>query len=117
MSSRKAAAYGVGAVLLVAYLATANMPSQDPAARERAARPAGTGGTESLATEVSAQAARLQARMAQAPVPDPNPRNPFSFGHAPRAADPGPSQPIANDAMLHATAAEEPAPRRRRCRR
>jgi len=84
MTSRKAAVSGVVAVLLVAYLATANMPSQDPEPRARAAQPAGTAGSESLAAEVSAQAARLQARLAQAPVPDPHPRNPFSFGAAPR---------------------------------
>ena len=106
MTSRKAAAYGVGGVLLVAYLATANMPSQDPPRHERAARPAGTGGTESLASEVSAQAARLQARMAHAPVPEGNPRNPFAFGAAPRA-----SRPIPNDAaMIRATAVDEAAP-------
>ena len=71
------------------------------------ARPAG--GTEALATEVSAQAARLQARMAQAPVPIPIPA--IRSRSAPRRARrvAGPSQPIAR-AMLHATAAEEPAP-------
>jgi hypothetical protein len=107
MTSRKAAVYGVVAVLLVAYLATANMPSQDPAPRERAAQPAGTGGTDALAAEVSAQAARLQARMAQAPVPDPNPRNPFSFGIAPRAR----RAAIADDAaMVRAAVAEEAVP-------
>ena len=107
MTSRKAAVYGGVAVLLVAYLATANMPSQDPAPRTRAAQPAGTGGTNALAAEVRAQAARLQARMAQAPVPDLNPRNPFSFGVAPRAS----RAPIATDAvMVRAAAAEEAAP-------
>ena len=48
--------------------------------------------------------------MAQAPVPDPNPRNPFSFGPAPRAGNPGASRPIPNDAMIRATTTEEPAP-------
>jgi hypothetical protein len=92
MTSRSAAVYGVGAALLVAYLAAANMPSQDPQPRERGARPAGTSGTESLAVEVRSQAARLHARMAEAPVPDPNPRNPFAFGPSPRAARPGPRE-------------------------
>jgi hypothetical protein len=100
MTSRSAAVYGVGAALMVACLATANMPSQNPQPRERAARPAGTSGTESLAVEVRSQAARLHARMAQAPVPDPNPRNPFAFGPAPRAVRPGPG-------MVHATVAPE----------
>ena len=98
MTSRSAAVYGVGAALLVACLAAANMPSPEPQPRERAARPAGTTGTESLAVEVQSQATRLHARMAQAPVPDPNPRNPFSFGPAPRAA-----HPASREAMVHAT--------------
>jgi hypothetical protein len=106
MTSRKAAVYGVVAVLLVAYLATANMPSQDPSPRERAVRPAATSGTESLAAEVSAQAARLQARMAHAPVPEVNPRNPFSFGVAPRSGRTTTS-PMAD---VHAAAVVEAAP-------
>jgi hypothetical protein len=107
MTSRKAAVYGVVAVLLVAYLATANMPSQDPAPRERAARPAATSGTESLAAEVSAQAARLQARMAHAPVPDVNPRNPFSFGVAPH---PGRVTASPTTDVVRAAVAEAAAP-------
>jgi hypothetical protein len=78
MTSGKAAAYG-GAALLVACLAAANMPSEDPPPASRAPRPA-PAGPEGLAGEVNAQAARLQARLAQAPVPDQSPRNPFSFG-------------------------------------
>jgi Tfp pilus assembly protein PilP len=83
------------------------MPSQDPAPRARAPRPAATSGTDSLAADVSAQAARLQARMAHAPVPDVNPRNPFSFGVAPRAAR-ATTSPAA--AIVRAAAAEETAP-------
>jgi hypothetical protein len=87
MTLRKAAVYGSGAALLVAYLASANMPAQDSdAARERTIQPVATAGTESLAVEVSAQAARLHARMAQAPIPESNQRNPFAFGPAPRSA-------------------------------
>jgi Tfp pilus assembly protein PilP len=104
MTSRRAAVYGVGAALLVTYLAAANMPSQEPPSRERAARPAGTAGAESLAVEVRSQAAKLHARMAQAPVPGPNPRNPFSFGLA-RAARPA----LNRDGMVHATVAPDAA--------
>jgi hypothetical protein len=86
MTLRKAAGYGVGAALLVAYLASANMPVQEPDPHARAAHPTATTGTESLAVEVRSQAAKLHARMAQAPVPSSNPRNPFSFGAASRAA-------------------------------
>jgi hypothetical protein len=110
MTSRSAAVYGVGAALLVACLAAANMPSQDPQPRERAARPAGTSGTESLAVEVRSQAARLQARMAEAPVPDPNPRNPFSFGPAPRAARPAPREGTVHAAVAPEAAVEPPLP-------
>ena len=85
MTTGRAAAYGVGAALLVACLAAANLPSDDPPPPSRAPRPA-PAGPEALAGEVGAQAARLQARMAHAPVPDPSPRNPFSFGLPPRAA-------------------------------
>jgi Tfp pilus assembly protein PilP len=100
MTSGKAAAYGVGAALLVAYLAAANMPSGEPPSRERAARPA-PAGPEALAGEVSAQAARLQARMAQAPVPDSSPRNPFAFGS--RDARPA----VNPDGMVRAAVAPE----------
>ena len=85
MTARKAAFSGVGAALLFAYLAAANMPTQESPSPERA-RPAATGGTETLAVEVRSQATKLHARMADAPVPDTNPRNPFSFAPAPRAA-------------------------------
>jgi Tfp pilus assembly protein PilP len=105
MSTGKAAAYGVGAALLVAYLAAANMPSEDPKSPARAPRPAPSG-PEVLAGEVSAQAARLQARMAQAPVPDPSPRNPFSFGVRARAA----RAAVNHDGMVHATVAPDAAP-------
>lgn len=110
MTSRKAAVYGVGAALLVAYIAAANMPSQEPPSRERAARPAGTAGTESLAVEVRSQAAKLQARMAQAPVPEPNPRNPFSFGLSPRVPAPDVNRGMVHAAVAPAAPAEAAAP-------
>ena len=85
MTSRKTALYFAGGALLVTYFAAANMPSQDAdSARERA-RPADTVSTASLAEEVRSQAVRLQSRMAQAPLPENNSRNPFSFGE-PRGA-------------------------------
>lgn len=101
MTSRSVAI--VGGALLVAYLAAANMPLQNAGLpREGVARPAGTAGAESLAVEVRSQAAKLHARMAQAPVPGPSPRNPFSFALAPRATRPaGP--------MVHAAVAAENA--------
>jgi hypothetical protein len=98
MTSRSAAVYGVGGLLLVACLAKANMPQESeppPARRPRAALPT----PDAIAIDVQSQASRLQARMAQAPVPDANPRNPFSFGAAPRV----PSAPV------RAAVADEPA--------
>lgn len=87
MTARKAVFVGAGMALLASYFAMANMPSQDlEPAPERPARAAVAPGA--LAAEVSSQAARLQARMAQAPLPESSPRNPFSFGAAPHAAEP-----------------------------
>src|SRR3990170_7306458 len=103
MTARKAVFVGAGVALLASYFAAANMPSQDfDPPRERPAPATIAPGV--LAVEVSSQAARLQARMAQAPLPESNPRNPFSFGAAPRAAQPR---------TVHAAVAEEqpvPAP-------
>ena len=84
MTSRKTALYLAGGALLVTYFAAANMPSQGDRSPERP-RPAETVSPAILADEVQSQAARLQARMAQAPVPEPSARNPFSFAPAPRA--------------------------------
>jgi len=85
MTSGRKAIYGVGGVLLVAYLATANMPSSDEPAPRARAQASPSPGPEILAVEVRSQASRLQERMAQAPVPDQSSRNPFSFAPAPRA--------------------------------
>src|SRR4029077_20766206 len=48
---------------------------------------------------VTAQADKLHTRMAQAPIPNPNPRNPFAFGTPPRTV-PLPERPV------HAAVAE-----------
>jgi Tfp pilus assembly protein PilP len=102
MTSRIATVYGIGGVLLVACLAAANMPQgADPVAPRpaRAPRPAGP---DALAKEVSVQATRLHARMAQAPMPGANTRNPFAFNasHAARA----------ESTVVHAASVDEPAP-------
>ncbi len=92
MASRKTALYIAGGTLFVAWLAAANMPSQDADRSAVPADPIGPSSPASLADDVSAQAARLQARMAQAPVPENNSRNPFSFADPPRPARA--SQPV-----------------------
>ena len=77
----RTALYGVGGALLVAYLAAANMPAPSDAtpgrSRTQATREPST---DAIASDVRAQADRLQERMKTAPVPESNPRNPFSFG-------------------------------------
>jgi len=105
MTTRRAAVYGAFGAILVACLAAANMPSQDVGSvRPRSPRVAAAGGADAIATEVRSQAARLRTRMAQAPVPDLNSRNPFAFGAAPRRTRP-------DAAIVHAAVvAEEPAP-------
>ena len=85
MTSRKTALSLAGGALLVTYFAAANMPSQDADRSRDRARPAEGLSTATLADEVHSQAARLQARMAQAPAPEQSSRNPFAFGQAPRA--------------------------------
>jgi hypothetical protein len=104
MTARRSAYYGVAGALLVGWLAAANMPSpQGDDSRERGPRPAPTAGATSLADDVAAQAAKLRTRMAQAPVPNQNPRNPFAFGVAPRTV-PLPERTV------HAAVAPDPAP-------
>ena len=98
MTAGKTAFYSVGAAVLFSYLAVANMPSPQSPGGERATRPAAASGAGSLAGEVRAQATRLQTRMAQAPAPDQNARNPFSFAPAPRAARTMPGEPVARAA-------------------
>jgi hypothetical protein len=102
MITRKAAGYGTLGAILVACLAAANMPSQDAARATAARKPrSAPPGPDAIAVEVRSQAARLHARISQAPAPDLNPRNPFAFVAAPRPMRP-------NAAMVHATVVEEP---------
>jgi hypothetical protein len=79
MTSRRTAISLAGAALLVTYFAAANMPSQDADRTGDRAPLADTSSTQTLADEVRSQATRLHSRMAQAPEPQDNPRNPFSF--------------------------------------
>jgi len=90
MTSRSVAVYGSCGAVLVACLAAANMPSQDaPVARspQRAPRVL----PEAVAVEVQSQASRLHARMAEAPTPSYDVRNPFAFGAARRCARAAPN--------------------------
>jgi hypothetical protein len=97
MTSRSAALYGLGGVLLVAWVAAANLP-QDRA-RDAAPPPSPRRvEPDALAIDVRSQAERLRTLMAQAPVPQANPRNLFSFASA--APPPG-------STMVHAATVDD----------
>jgi hypothetical protein len=103
MTSRSAAVYAGGGVLLVACLAAANMPQEpDPAMSRTWGAPRATG-PDAVAVEINAQAERLRTLMAQAPPPGTTTRNPFSFGE-PRAAR------TASVEVRAASAADQPVP-------
>jgi hypothetical protein len=82
MTFRSAAVYGSCGAVLVACLAAANMPSQDP--DPVSPRPAGPArvAPDAIAAEIQSEAARLHARIATAPTPARALRNPFAFGGA-----------------------------------
>ena len=90
MTVARRAIYGVGGTLLVAYLATANMPGPPAAPEQRRAQTPSLPSPDAIAADVRTQADRLHERMKAAPLPEPSPRNPFSFGvpdPPPRAAN------------------------------
>ncbi len=101
MTSMRAASYAGGGALLVAWFAAAaGSPVQEaPPPRDPVVS---TSGSASLAADVQAQAVRLRERLAQAPTPATNPRNPFSFAPAPVVRAPQP--------VVRAAAGEPPAP-------
>ena len=105
MSAGRKIVYVAGGGLLVAWIAAANMPSQDAERASERARPAPSASPVTIADDVNAQAARLQARMAQAPAPESTSRNPFAFGMTPR--HPRGTGPVAAAA---AAVAEAPMP-------
>jgi hypothetical protein len=82
MSAKRAAAYCGGAVLLLAWLASAAGLMQSTPYVEQPSAPVETSGTTTLASDVQAQATRLRSRLSAAPVPREPSRNPFTF--APR---------------------------------
>src|SRR5207237_1206653 len=87
MTITRAAAIVSGGALLVAWFAAAgSAPEQDVAPVGDRAQSTATSGPGSVAAEVEQQAVRLRERLAQAPLPDVQPRNPFSFApvRAPR---------------------------------
>jgi hypothetical protein len=108
MSAGRPILYVAGGGLLVAWIAAANMPSQDLDRAHERTRSSPPASTTTIADDVNAQAARLQARLAHAPVPENHPRNPFAFAVTPRPARA--AQPIAAAAVEEAPAFIPPPP-------
>jgi len=105
MTTKSGVVYGSCGAILVACLAAANMPSQDPAEQTTHVARTARVNPDSITTEVQSQAARLHQRMAEAPTPSAAVRNPFAFGERP----PRPSRPTPRD-TVQATIAEDSAP-------
>lgn len=109
MTPARAAAYIGGGVLLAAWLssaATEQDPQPDPATT-----PPATSGSDPVAFDVQAQAARLRARLASAPVPQQPARNPFAFAvpDVPRLREPSDGR-LVQAAAAPTVAALEPEP-------
>jgi hypothetical protein len=88
MTPTRAAAYLGTGVLLLAWLSAAAGVGEHPQESPQAPQPIQTAGTETLANDVQAQAARLRDRLSAAPAPQSPVRNPFAF--APRPEPPRP---------------------------
>jgi hypothetical protein len=107
MTFTRAAAIVTGGALLVAWFAAAgSAPEQQVIPMRDPEQSTATSGPGSLAAEVEQQAVRLRERLAQAPAPDVQPRNPFSFApvRAPRRLASAP------DGMVHAATVMSDAP-------
>jgi hypothetical protein len=107
MTFTRAAAIVTGGALLVAWFAAAgSAPEQQVTPMRDPEQSTATSGPGSLAAEVEQQALRLRERLAQAPVPDVQPRNPFSFApvRAPRRMASAPA------GMVHAATVMSDAP-------
>jgi hypothetical protein len=100
MTFTRAAATVSGGALLVAWFAVAgSTPEQDVLPVGDRTQSAATSGPGSLAAEVEQQAVRLRERLAQAPRPQVQPRNPFSFAPVPTPRRLASAPP---DGMVHA---------------
>lgn len=88
MTPARAATYIGGLSLLAAWLASAAGVQRQEAPERAAARWADAVRIEALASDVQSQAGRLRTRLATAPAPETNTRNPFAFGTAVRAVRP-----------------------------
>jgi hypothetical protein len=98
MTPARAAAYLVGGILLAGWLASAAGVGR-PAIPPLPVRSADAVQLDALASGVQSQASRLRVRLAAAPAPKAEVRNPFSFAILPRpsavAARPAIETPLA----------------------
>ena len=93
MTPTRVVAYLGTGVLALAWLSSAaGVGERQAAAPTVTPQPVQTGGTETLASEVQAQAARLRERLSTAPAPQSPHRNPFEFALRP---EPRPARPAA----------------------
>lgn len=80
MKATRTAAYAGGGALLIAWFAAAGAPMREPVPRrDTPPEVTATSGTESLAADIRSQAKTLRERLAEAPAPNLNQRNPFRF--------------------------------------
>jgi hypothetical protein len=107
MTPKRTAAYLGGASLLAAWLASAAGLGSRAQPPPETPQPVQTSGTETLAADVQAQAARLRERLASAPAPREPLRNPFEF--APRPERAAPRIEHARDAVPAPAVPAEPA--------
>ena len=95
MTPTRVVAYLATGVLALAWLSSAAGVGEQAVAPQVTPQPVQTAGTETLASDVQAQAARLRERLSTAPAPQSPHRNPFAF--APRP-EPRAARPAADDA-------------------
>ena len=80
MSPARAAAYIGGALLLLAWLASAAGVARQPRHVRVPPRSGDAAALQTIASDVQSQASRLRQRLATAPAPKDSVRNPFAFG-------------------------------------
>jgi hypothetical protein len=109
MTPTRAAAYLGTGVLLLAWLSSAAGVGEQPPGNPEAPRPVQTAGTETLASDVQAQAARLRERLASAPAPQQPLRNPFAFAPRPQPRRSRPSTAVNSAPVPSVVLYPEPA--------
>lgn len=107
MSAPRLAAWIFGLAVCTAWLASAAGVGRYGAAPRPVPRPAMDAQLAALADDVQAQAIRLRDRLAQAPAPSPEQRNPFAFSSRP-AMTREPSRPAAPPSDLPPPPPSEP---------